>query len=552
MTSQPSSIVLESATNLPSCSQQTPARRDHTYNATQDTQTGHSTLGKRRNDGDGEPADLLATPAKLQPPPGDSMEEDLIEGDLEGFVLASHRRQRTTGIPVLLTPVNEEQRLQRQNPLTLSTEVNEAAAAAILRHRFTNRGGLMVEVAETTTVDRLLKLRLLGGVPVKATVPRTYLQNGGLVKGVPLWHTDAEITSFLQQDGVIAARRLYRRQGKSGEAAQPTDRVLLTFRPNTDRPSRVNLGFTKHDVTEFIEAPTRCYNCQALGHVVKYCKGAAKCKKCAQSHSTKDCKGEAPFKCANCGGDHPASYVNCKARLTALSRTKRFVHGPKVAPSTNEAEIPQGPWPPLESSTADLQTTQDTVPPALNLKDSPPKGKSKKSRPAAKPTLMDNQWPPRDPASASGELNASGVPPSTASTRPHSKTSTGALPRQQQAQFSKIHQLFLKHNTAVPSSASVERLFSSENATQRCRKRKVIFSSIEDVPSSKMATTVGKRARGEATAAGCGSESSELRKETTQTKENVCKSTVDTSYPGWFLERRRASPRGKEDGLIQA
>ncbi|KAG0422565.1 hypothetical protein HPB47_001622, partial [Ixodes persulcatus] len=76
-------------------------------------------LGKRRNDGDGEPADLLATPAKLQAPPGDSMEEDLMEGDLEGFVLASHRRQRTTGIPVLLTPVNEEHRLQRLKPTDL-------------------------------------------------------------------------------------------------------------------------------------------------------------------------------------------------------------------------------------------------------------------------------------------------------------------------------------------------------------------------------------------------------------------------------------------------
>ncbi|KAG0436732.1 hypothetical protein HPB47_017780, partial [Ixodes persulcatus] len=91
--------------------------------------------------------------------------------------------------------------------------VNEAAAAAILRHRFTNKGGLMVEVAETTTVDRLLKLRLLGWVPVKATVPRTYLQNGGLVKAVPLWDTDANITSYLQQDGGFAACRLYRRQG---------------------------------------------------------------------------------------------------------------------------------------------------------------------------------------------------------------------------------------------------------------------------------------------------------------------------------------------------
>ncbi|KAG0436237.1 hypothetical protein HPB47_018062, partial [Ixodes persulcatus] len=161
MTFQPGAIVLESAANIHSCSQHTPARRDHTCNAAQGTQTAHSTLGKRRNDGDGEPAHLLMTPAKVHAPPGGSIEEDFIEGDTEAFVLASHRRQKTTGIPVLFTPVNDEHHLQRQNPLNLSAEVNEAAAATILRHRFTSRGGLLVEVAETTTVDRLLKLRLL-------------------------------------------------------------------------------------------------------------------------------------------------------------------------------------------------------------------------------------------------------------------------------------------------------------------------------------------------------------------------------------------------------
>lgn len=105
----------------------------------------------------------------------------------------------------------------------------------------------MVEVAERTTVDRLLQLRLLGEVRVKTTVPRNYPQHGDLVKGVPLWHTDAELTYFLQQDRVIAARRLSRRQRKPGEAAPTTNCVVLTFRPNTYRPSRAYLVFTKHD-----------------------------------------------------------------------------------------------------------------------------------------------------------------------------------------------------------------------------------------------------------------------------------------------------------------
>ncbi|KAG0420370.1 hypothetical protein HPB47_003542 [Ixodes persulcatus] len=87
-----------------------------------------------------------------------------------------------------------------------------------------------------------MHVQTLGGIPVRVTIPTTNLQNFGLIKGVPLWYTDAQLAEFLQPEGVVAARRHYRRQGKPGDAATLSDRVVLTFRPNRERPSKVNLG----------------------------------------------------------------------------------------------------------------------------------------------------------------------------------------------------------------------------------------------------------------------------------------------------------------------
>ncbi|KAG0410772.1 hypothetical protein HPB47_012100 [Ixodes persulcatus] len=413
MTSQPGTSALASATGS-SCYSQTSPNEDHTY-VTQDTPPARSTLGKRRG---GEGDNSSSTPAKQLAAESDPMEQELIEGDLEGFVLVEHRRQRTTGIPVLFVPANEGHRLQNQNPLSLSAEVNAEAAAAIIRHRFTARGGLLVEVAETATVDRLLKVRCLGGVPVQATVPRTYLQNCGIIRGVPLWHTDGELATFMQQDGVIAARRLYRRRGKPGEAAQPTDKAVLTFRPSTERPCRISLGFTKHEVSEYIEAPTRCFKCQVLGHVAKYCKGDAKSKKCAQPHLTRDCPGETAVKCANCGGDHPADYVNCKVRLRALARTKQFVHGPKRTSPSNENTIPKS----ATFSATDTADAQET--PSVAEQGAKPKGPSQKTKKKTRASTTipptPNQGPPRKLATSSEELKATDVSSRTANRRTYS------------------------------------------------------------------------------------------------------------------------------------
>lgn len=383
----------------PSCSQQTPADKDHAYHVVQDNHSGPSGLRKRHNDTDSDSADHSLTPAKVPAAAvNEEMDQDLTEGDLEGFVLVEHRRQRTTGVPVLLTPTNEAHRLQQQNPLKLSAEVNTAAGCPILRHHFTARGGLLVEVAEVNSVNKLLRVRNLGDMPVQATIPNTYLQNFGLIKGVPAWYTDAELANFLQPTGVVAARRLYRRRGKPGDAATASDRVVLTFRPNTERPLKVNLGFTQHEVTEYIEAPPRCFNCQALGHIAKYCKRSTKCKKCGEPHLTKDCKGDSPVKCANCDGEHPADYVNCKVRLAALNKAKTFVRGPRQNPPSKEAPPPLESYPPLPpQDSPDLTSSQQQL--QKNNKKNKTKRASSNEQAATKNVPGSEPPPPRQTTS---------------------------------------------------------------------------------------------------------------------------------------------------------
>lgn len=312
-----------------------------------------------------------STPAKQHISDNEQMEESHEEINDEGFTLVEHRRKRKTGIPVLFTPTKEEDRLQQLNPLKLSDEIKATAGAPFVRHRFTAKGGLLVDVAEPATVNRLLTVRALGGVSVVATIPRAYMQNSGLIKGVPDWYSNAEMTDFLGPVGVIAARRLYQRQGQPGEAAKSTDRVVITFRHNTERPAKVNLGFTRHEVIDYVEAPPRCFNCQALGHVSKYCKTATKCKRCSGPHNIKDCSSETQAKCANCGGDHPADYTNCRTRLQALAKKKNFVWGPKIINSDDSSTSEPDPTP---SNAA----CQEEFPAERHVSQRTPKYKAKK------------------------------------------------------------------------------------------------------------------------------------------------------------------------------
>ena len=59
----------------------------------------------------------------------------------------------------------------------------------------------------------------------------------------------------------------------------------------------------------------QCTNCQEYNHTKNYCFKSPVCVKCAKNHLTKDCSIKTKIKevtCANCGGNHPASYKGCE------------------------------------------------------------------------------------------------------------------------------------------------------------------------------------------------------------------------------------------------
>ncbi|KAK9753659.1 hypothetical protein QE152_g1797 [Popillia japonica] len=70
-------------------------------------------------------------------------------------------------------------------------------------------------------------------------------------------------------------------------------------------------------------ALTQCKKCQAWGHATLNCHlGVERCVKCAQNHLSQQCKKDRslPAKCANCGGEHPASSTECRVYIGEMDK----------------------------------------------------------------------------------------------------------------------------------------------------------------------------------------------------------------------------------------
>jgi len=95
----------------------------------------------------------------------------------------------------------------------------------------------------------------------------------------------------------------------------------------------------------------QCFQCQRIGHTRQTCHNNPRCVKCTEGHLAADCPKktrEAPAKCANCGGDHPANYRGCKTIQAALNRNKKQSTPPKT---NNIVPTPKSSTKPTDSST---------------------------------------------------------------------------------------------------------------------------------------------------------------------------------------------------------
>lgn len=272
---------------------------------------------------------------------------EMTDLDDQGFKVVSHRKKRTVGIPVIISAVDGDQDLRKANPIAFYSALETLLGKAPLRSRFTSQGALLLDVGSEEEVNTLLKCSRIGNIAVVAHLPHSYLQNTCIIKGVPTWHTEEELLAYLKPQGVLHVRRVLRRIDRESKEwkTKPTDRVVLSFAPNCERPDKINLGFTRHEVVEYTESPSRCFKCQRFGHVARVCKGEQRCKRCAGPHDFKECKGD--IVCANCRGDHPASFSRCPFRISALHRRMQFITGPKTPPSTEVRPPCSKDFPPL-------------------------------------------------------------------------------------------------------------------------------------------------------------------------------------------------------------
>lgn len=114
---------------------------------------------------------------------------------------------------------------------------------------------------------------------------------------------------------------------------------------------------------------TQCYRCQGFGHVSRNCNLPARCVKCCEPHSSRECTKKEkvdPVHCCNCLNEHAASYRQCPERqkyLELLKKRRNVTSSKpliisKKPPATDDPKA----WPSLRKVVPNTDDLRDPAP----------------------------------------------------------------------------------------------------------------------------------------------------------------------------------------------
>jgi hypothetical protein len=80
------------------------------------------------------------------------------------------------------------------------------------------------------------------------------------------------------------------------------------------------------------KSPIQCHRCQKIGHGQRNCNLQHRCVICSENHPSANCPltsdsqsaDPSLLKCANCGGNHTASYISCSKKIEHMKRALSF------------------------------------------------------------------------------------------------------------------------------------------------------------------------------------------------------------------------------------
>lgn len=219
-------------------------------------------------------------------------------------------RNGVASVPVALVPSNDGV-IKMKNPKVIQSELKAATTHyhTITEVRQFGKGGIVCFSPDQLCVKDLLKCSMFATNPVSAFIPPHLACVRGIVRGVDINMTPAEVLEMFSEAGAIA---VYRCSRVVEQTKIPTESVIVTF-AGSIRPTEIKAWPLIFRVEQLSPRPLQCQKCWRYGHTLKGCRSAPRCRKCGEAHTANECNCTEE-KCCLCHEQHCADNANCSAK----------------------------------------------------------------------------------------------------------------------------------------------------------------------------------------------------------------------------------------------